>query len=62
MNAHQILVRAIVLALAGASLCACGQKGALYLPADPAAKDRATLPQILTPGRSTTTESTGNTK
>jgi predicted small lipoprotein YifL len=61
MNVRQILVSAIGLALAVAGLAACGQKGPLYLPTDPAAKDRATLPQILTPGRNTT-ESTGNTK
>jgi predicted small lipoprotein YifL len=31
-------------------LAACGQKGDLFLPTDPAAANRATLPQILTPG------------
>jgi len=30
-------------------LAACGQRGALYLPTDPAAADRATLPDLLTP-------------
>jgi len=30
-------------------LIGCGQRGALYLPTEPAAQDRATLPQILTP-------------
>jgi predicted small lipoprotein YifL len=31
------------------SLAACGQKGALYLPTEPAAARRATLPEILNP-------------
>jgi predicted small lipoprotein YifL len=31
----------------------CGQKGGLYLPTDPAARDRATLPQVLSPVRTT---------
>jgi predicted small lipoprotein YifL len=49
MYLRQILVSAIGLVLVGAGVSACGQKGALYLPTDPAAKDRATLPQVLTP-------------
>lgn len=28
-------------------LVACGQRGALYLPTDPAATQRATLPQLI---------------
>ncbi|WP_298705527.1 LPS translocon maturation chaperone LptM [Variovorax gossypii] len=40
------------LALSAAGLVACGQRGALYLPTDPAAAQRATLPQLLTPGGS----------
>ena len=35
-------------------LAACGQRGPLYLPTDPAAANRATLPQVLTPGRTPT--------
>jgi predicted small lipoprotein YifL len=31
------------------SLWGCGQKGALYLPAEPAAQNRATLPQAINP-------------
>lgn len=31
------------------ALVACGQRGALYLPTDPAAVGRATLPQLMTP-------------
>lgn len=34
--------------LAGA-LTGCGQSGPLYLPTDPAAQQRATLPQVLLP-------------
>ncbi|WP_088955852.1 LPS translocon maturation chaperone LptM [Variovorax sp. HW608] len=56
MSVRQILVSAVGLALVGVGLSACGQKGSLYLPTDPAAKDRATLPQVLIPGRTTTTE------
>jgi len=44
----QILVRLIALVAAGA-LCGCGQRGPLYLPQDPAAAQRATLPQVMTP-------------
>jgi hypothetical protein len=40
----------VCLAAGTTGLAACGQKGALYLPTDPAASQRATLPQLLTPG------------
>ncbi|MGJ7529403.1 LPS translocon maturation chaperone LptM [Variovorax sp. GB1P17] len=40
----------VCLAVGAASLAACGQKGALYQPNDPAAAQRATLPQLLVPG------------
>ena len=50
LNVRQILVSALGLALVGVGLTACGQKGSLYLPTEPAAKGRATLPQVLTPG------------
>jgi predicted small lipoprotein YifL len=50
LNVRQILVSAVGLALVGVGLTACGQKGPLYLPTDPAAKERATLPQVLLPG------------
>jgi predicted small lipoprotein YifL len=33
------------------AVVACGQKGALVLPSDPAAQNRATLPQILSPAQ-----------
>jgi predicted small lipoprotein YifL len=44
LNASRILV----VAAAGA-LCACGQKGDLYLPTEPAAANRATLTDTLQP-------------
>jgi predicted small lipoprotein YifL len=36
-------------AAALASVAGCGQRGPLYLPTDPAAASRATLPQVLIP-------------
>ncbi|WP_423838537.1 LPS translocon maturation chaperone LptM [Variovorax paradoxus] len=51
----------VCLAAATTGLAACGQKGALYLPTDPAAAQRATLPQLLTPGGSDSTSSTNTT-
>jgi predicted small lipoprotein YifL len=30
-------------------LVACGQKGALFIPTDPEASDRAVFPQVLVP-------------
>jgi hypothetical protein len=33
-----------------ATLAGCGQRGPLYLPTEPAAANRATLPQVLVPG------------
>jgi predicted small lipoprotein YifL len=47
---RQILVRALVLAagaVAAATLVGCGQRGPLYLPTEPAAANRATLPQAV---------------
>ncbi|MBJ2159461.1 lipoprotein-attachment site-containing protein [Variovorax sp. 770b2] len=59
LNVRQILVTArgrtvlmVCIAAAAAGLAACGQRGALYLPNDPAAAQRATLPQLITPGGS----------
>jgi predicted small lipoprotein YifL len=56
LNVRQILVstraRAVLmvcLAAGATGLVACGQRGALYLPTDPAAAGRATLPQLMTP-------------
>ncbi|MBV7428514.1 lipoprotein [Acidovorax sp. sif1233] len=53
--ASQILVRTLVLAASTAALAGCGQRGPLYLPSSPAAAQRATLPQTLTPSVGTTT-------
>ncbi|WP_431151950.1 LPS translocon maturation chaperone LptM [Acidovorax facilis] len=50
LKASQILVRTLVLAASAAALAGCGQRGPLYLPSSPAAAQRATLPQTLTPG------------
>jgi predicted small lipoprotein YifL len=44
LNVQRILVVA-----AAAALCACGQKGDLYLPSGPAAANRATLTDALQP-------------
>lgn len=49
LRAPQILVSTIILAASVASLGACGQRGPLYLPTEPASAQRATLPQTLTP-------------
>jgi predicted small lipoprotein YifL len=46
----QILASAFVLAAGAVALPGCGQKGPLYLPTEPAAAQRATLPQTLIPG------------
>ena len=53
LNASQILVRCIALAVCTAALSACGQRGDLYLPTEPAAQDRATLPDTVLPSMST---------
>ncbi|WP_137896875.1 lipoprotein, partial [Ramlibacter sp. 2FC] len=46
----QILASAFALAAGAVVLSGCGQKGPLYLPTEPAAAQRATLPQTLIPG------------
>jgi len=51
LRARQILVRTIALALSTAAL-GCGQRGPLYLPTEPAAAQRATLPETLNPAAS----------
>jgi len=55
LKVRQILVSALGLALIGVGLTACGQRGALYLPTDPVAKDRTTLPGLLLPTPPATT-------
>ncbi len=49
LKARQILVRTIALSVSAAALAGCGQRGPLYLPTDPAAAQRATLPETLNP-------------
>ena len=57
LNAQRILVSTgaraglgVVVLAALLPLAACGQRGPLYLPTDPAAAQRATLPQTVIPG------------
>ena len=46
----QILGRRTLLALSMVfGLVACGQKGALFIPTDPEASERAVFPQVLVP-------------
>jgi predicted small lipoprotein YifL len=48
---RQILGRRTLLALSMAfALVGCGQKGALFIPTDPEASERAVFPQVLVPG------------
>lgn len=49
LKVRQILVSAVGLVVLGVGLAGCGQKGELYLPTDPAAANRATLPSLLRP-------------
>jgi predicted small lipoprotein YifL len=49
LKATQILVRGIVLAGSAAAFVGCGQRGPLYLPSEPEAQQRATLPETLNP-------------
>jgi predicted small lipoprotein YifL len=44
-----LTARVVAATLGIAVLCACGQQGALYLPTESAAANRATLPQTLLP-------------
>ena len=54
----QILGRRTFLALSMAfALVACGQKGALFIPTDPEASERAVFPQVLVPDRQPATPS-----
>ena len=55
LKALQILAKRIALAGSVALLCACGQRGPLYLPSSPASAQRATLPETLTPDAVRTT-------
>ncbi|ART52901.1 hypothetical protein CBP34_16210 [Acidovorax carolinensis] len=58
LRAPQILVRTIALAASTAALVGCGQRGPLYLPGAPEARQRATLPETLSPVLMTTPAST----
>ena len=49
LRIRQILVRVVILAAGAVVLAACGQKGALFIPTEPAAAHRATLVQSLRP-------------
>ncbi len=53
LRIRQILVSVGTLAFGTVVLTACGQKGALYIPTEPAAAHRATLLQTLRPGTPT---------
>ncbi|HWI84585.1 LPS translocon maturation chaperone LptM [Ramlibacter sp.] len=64
LNVSRILVsapaRRLVLAAAVVGpLAACGQKGPLFLPTDPVAAQRATLPQTLRPAAPASAPATG---
>ena len=41
--------RTILLFLMALGLVACGQKGALFIPTDPEARERGMFPQVLMP-------------
>jgi predicted small lipoprotein YifL len=41
--------RTILLFSIALGLAACGQKGALFIPTDPEARERAIFPQVLLP-------------
>jgi predicted small lipoprotein YifL len=56
LRSIQILVSTIVLGVCAVSLSACGQQGPLYLPTEPAAAKRATLPETLLRQSPTNTE------
>ncbi|MDM0114448.1 lipoprotein [Variovorax sp. J22R133] len=62
LRVRQILVSAIGLSVLGVGLAGCGQRGPLRLPTEPAAANRATLPQTLTPSIPGTGSKTDSTK
>jgi predicted small lipoprotein YifL len=53
LKVRQILVSTLGLVVAGVGLTGCGQRGPLYLPTEPAAANRATLPDLIRPGSRT---------
>jgi predicted small lipoprotein YifL len=52
LNVRQILMSTLGLCALGVGLAGCGLKGPLYLPTDPAAANRATLPSLIVPSTS----------
>jgi len=50
LKVPQILVIALGLSWVGVGITGCGQRGSLYLPTEPAAANRATLPELVIPG------------
>lgn len=50
LRMFQILVRVFLLVGGVVGATACGQKGGLVIPTEPAAAQRASLPQSLRPG------------
>ncbi len=48
----QTIVKSAALFACAVALSACGQKGDLYLPTEPEAAQRATLPRTILPVRS----------
>ncbi len=57
-RAVPMLVKVAVVGVVAAGLSGCGQQGALYLPTEPAAARRATLPETLRPGASSASPAT----
>jgi predicted small lipoprotein YifL len=50
LKVSQILVIALGLSSVVVGITGCGQRGSLYMPTEPAAANRATLPELVIPG------------
>jgi predicted small lipoprotein YifL len=50
LKVTQILVIALGLPSVVVGITGCGQRGGLYMPTEPAAANRATLPDLVIPG------------
>ncbi|NKE66489.1 lipoprotein [Ramlibacter sp. RBP-2] len=64
LNVPEILVstaarRLVLAAVVVGTLAGCGQRGPLFLPTEPAAAQRATLPQTLSPARAASAPPSG---